>query len=121
MKRRTKVSQAALTKVLGSGTGRLRLQQAQGIVAPASGKTTAVTLRLSGPWHDLWEQLKEAIPGVGDAEIVRRGVALYMALEGLDGKGQKPQATIKFYDDDGMLITADLKEYVGLRNDLSSE
>ncbi len=113
MKRRTKVSQAALTKISSDKSG-LRLGQARGIVAPAPNKTTTVTLRLTGPWYQLWEQLKAAVPGVGDAEIVRRGIAFYMALEGLDSKGQKPRATIQFHDERGELVTVDLKEYVGL-------
>ncbi|MEE3329722.1 hypothetical protein [Sinimarinibacterium flocculans] len=111
MKRRTRVSQAALTRL---GKDSLKLGQARGIVAPAPSKTTTVTLRLTGPWFELWEQLKAAVPGVGDAEIVRRGVAFYMALEGLDSKGKKPRATIQFHDENGELVTADLKTYVGL-------
>lgn len=68
------------------------------LVASSPNKTTTVTLRLTGPWYQLWEQLKQAVPNVGDAEIVRRGVALYMALEGLDSKGRKPHATIDHRD-----------------------
>lgn len=114
MKRRTKVSQRAAAGAPGRAGG-LHLGETRGLVSPVSNKTTTVTLRLSGPWHDLWERLRASVPEVSDAELLRQGVALRMALAALDGKGRKPTATIQFYDDKGTLITTDLEVHVGIR------
>jgi hypothetical protein len=116
MKRRTKVSQAALIISPGSRSeGGIRLGETQGLVAQVPNKTTTVTLRLSGQWHVLWERLKSSVPEVSDAELLRQGVALRMALAAIDGKGQKPKAFIQFHDDAGRLVTVDLEEHVGIR------
>lgn len=116
MKRRTKVSQAALVISPGSRSeGGIRLGETQGLVAPVPNKTTTVTLRLSGQWHALWERLKTSVPDVSDAELLRQGVALRMALAAIDGKGQKPKAFIQFHDQSGKLTTVDLEEHVGIR------
>ncbi|MCK9345037.1 MAG: hypothetical protein M0P64_02850, partial [Candidatus Pacebacteria bacterium] len=77
-------------------------------------KTTTVTLRLSGPWHTLWKRLKTSVPGVSDAELLRQGVALRMALAAEDAKGEKPKAFIQYHDQAGKLQTVDLEEYVGI-------
>ncbi len=108
------MSQAALAGKPGGRRGALRVSDTQGLVAPISGKTTTVTLRLSGPWHTLWERLRASVPGVSDAEILRQGVALRMALAALDAKGQKPKAFIQFHDQAGRLRTVDLEEHVGI-------
>lgn len=116
MKRRTKVSQAALVISPGSRSeGGIRLGETQGLVAPVPNKTTTVTLRLSGQWHVLWERLKASVLDVSDAELLRQGVALRMALAAVDGKGQKPKAFIQFHDQAGKLTTVDLEEHVGIR------
>lgn len=114
MKRRSKVSQAALTVKPGREGG-LRLGETRGLVAPVSNKTTTVTLRLSGPWHVLWERLRASVVGVSDAELLRQGVALRMALAALDSKGQKPKAFIQFHDESGRLQTVDLEQHVGIQ------
>ncbi|MDP1613646.1 MAG: hypothetical protein Q8M11_21510 [Sulfuritalea sp.] len=116
MKRRTKVSQAALVISPGSRSeGGIRLGETQGLVAAVPNKTTTVTLRLSGQWHVLWARLKASVPDVSDAELLRQGVALRMALAAVDGKGQKPKAFIQFHDQAGKLTTVDLEEHVGIR------
>jgi len=116
MNRRSKVSQAGLVISPGSKSeGGIRLGETQGLVAPVPNKTTTVTLRLSGQWHVLWKRLKSAVPGVTDAELLRQGVALRMALAATDGKGQKPKAFIRFHDQTGKLMTVDLEEHVGIR------
>lgn len=115
MNRRSKVSDAAgAGKAARKGGAALRIAETQGLVAPVSKKTTTVTLRLSGPWHTLWKRLQAAVPNVSDAELLRQGVALRMALAALDAKGQKPKAFIQYYDQDGALQTVDLEEYVGI-------
>lgn len=115
MNRRSKVSQAALViSPGGKGDKGIRIGETQGLVAPIPKKTTTVTLRLSGPWHVLWQRLRAAVPGVSDAELLRQGVALRMALAALDGKGQKPKAFIQYYDQAGKLQTVDLEEHVGI-------
>jgi len=113
MKRRTKVSQVASTKAPGRA-GNLNLGETRGLVASIPNKTTTVTLRLSGPWHVLWKRLKESVPDVSDAELLRQGVALRMALASLDAKGEKPRAYIEFTDESGQRVTADLEEHVGI-------
>jgi hypothetical protein len=116
MKRQSKVSQAALLgKEAGRG-GRLKLGDTRGLVSPVPNKTTTVTLRLSGPWHVLWEGLRASVPGVSDAELLRQGVALRMALAALDSKGKKPKAFIQFHDASGKLQTVDLEEHVGIES-----
>ena len=116
MKRRSKVSQAVLVISPGSRTeGGIRLGETQGLVAPVPNKTTTVTLRLSGQWHVLWARLKASVSEISDAELLRQGVALRMALAALDSKGQKPKAFIQFHDQTGRLITVDLEEHVGIR------
>lgn len=116
MKRRSKVSEAALVISPGSKSeGGIRLGEIRGLVAPVPNKTTTVTLRLSGQWHVLWERLKASVPGVSDAELLRQGVALRMALAAVDGKGKKPKATIQFHDQAGRLTSVDLEEHVGIR------
>jgi len=116
MKRRTKVSPAALVISPGSRSeGGIRLGETQGLVAPVPSKTTTVTLRLSGQWHVLWERLRASVPDVSDAELLRQGVALRMALAAVDGKGQRPKAFIQFHDQAGKLTTVDLEEHVGIR------
>lgn len=116
MKRRTKVSNTALVISPASrGEGGIRLGETQGLVAPVPNKTTTVTLRLSGQWHVLWAQLKASVPEVSDAELLRQGVALRMALAAVDSKGQKPKAFIQFYDQAGRLTTVDLEEHIGIR------
>ena len=87
----------------------------QGLVTQAPSKTTTVTLRLSGPWHVLWERLRAAVPGVSDAELLRQGVALRMAIAALDGKGQKPKAYIQYHDQTGKFQTIELEEHVGIK------
>lgn len=115
MTRRSKVSQAALVISPGShGDKGIRIGETKGLVAPIPKKTTTVTLRLSGSWHVLWKRLRTALPGVTDAEILRQGVALRMALAALDGQGQKPKAYIQFHDQSGKLQTVDLEEHVGI-------
>lgn len=115
MKRRSKVSQAALVITPGSrGEAGIRIGETEGLVAPVSHKTTTVTLRLSGPWHTLWERLRAAAPGISDAELLRQGVALRMALAALDAKGEKPKAFIRYHDQSGKLRTVDLEEHVGI-------
>ena len=84
-------------------------------MTPVPNKTTTVTLRLSGQWHVLWARLKAAVPEISDAELLRQGVALRMALAALDGKGQKPKVFIQFHDQAGRLTTVDLEEHVGIR------
>ncbi|OHC69538.1 MAG: hypothetical protein A3H93_15525 [Rhodocyclales bacterium RIFCSPLOWO2_02_FULL_63_24] len=84
-------------------------------MAPVPSKTTTVTLRLSGQWHVLWERLRASVPDVSDAELLRQGVALRMALAAVDGKGQRPKAFIQFHDQAGKLTTVDLEEHVGIR------
>lgn len=114
--RRTRVSQAALVVSPGSTTeGGLRLGETQGLVAPISNKTTTVTLRLSGPWHVLWERLRISVPDVSDAELLRQGLALRMALAAVDGQGKKPRAFIRFHDDNGKQVTVDLEQHVGIQ------
>ncbi|MHB1619436.1 MAG: hypothetical protein ACYCTY_05535 [Sulfuricella sp.] len=116
MKRRSKVSQAALViSPGGRSEGGIRLGETRGLVAPITGKTTTVTLRLSGQWHVLWERLKASVSGISDAELLRQGVALRMALAAVDSKGQKPKAFIQFHDQAGRLTTVDLEEHVGIR------
>lgn len=116
MKRRTKVSQAALVISPGRRSeGGIRLGETQGLVAPVPNRTTTVTLRLSGQWHVLWERLKASVSDISDAELLRQGVALRMALAAVDGKGQKPKAFIQFHDQAGKLTTVDLEEHVGIR------
>jgi hypothetical protein len=106
MNRRSKVSQAALViSPGGQGEKGIRIGETQGLVAPIPKKTTTVTLRLSGPWHVLWKRLRTVVPGVSDAELLRQGVALRMALAALDAKGQRPKAFIQYYD---------LEEHVGI-------
>lgn len=92
----------------------LALGKTRGLVAPVSSKTTTVTLRLSGPWHTLWEQLRTSVPDTSDAELLRQSVALRMALAAQDAKGHKPKAFIRFHNEKGELVTADLEEHVGL-------
>lgn len=116
MKRRSKVSQAAAGKAAESPAV-LSVGATKGLVAPIPSKTITVTLRLSGPWHVLWERLRAAVPTTNDAELLRQGVALRMALAALDSKGQKPRAAITFHDENGELVTVDLEEYVGIRPD----
>jgi len=116
MRRQTKVSKAALVISPGSRSeGGIRLGETQGLVAPVPNKTTTVTLRLSGQWHVLWARLKASVPEVSDAELLRQGVALRMALAAMDGKGQKPKAFIQFHDEAGRLTKVDLEEHVGIR------
>ena len=115
MTRRSKVSQAALVISPGShGDKGIRIGETKGLVAPIPKKTTTVTLRLSGSWHVLWKRLCAALPDVTDAEILRQGVALRMALVALDGKGQRPKAYIQYHDQAGKLQTVDLEEHVGI-------
>jgi hypothetical protein len=115
MNRRSKVSQAALViSPGGQGEKGIRIGETQGLVAPIPKKTTTVTLRLSGPWHVLWKRLRTVVPGVSDAELLRQGVALRMALAALDAKGQRPKAFIQYYDQSGTLKTVDLEEHVGI-------
>ncbi|MEW6312993.1 MAG: hypothetical protein AB1513_02925 [Pseudomonadota bacterium] len=116
MKRRSKVSQAALVITPGSRNepAGIKIGETQGLVAPIPHKTTTVTLRLSGAWHALWNRLRAATPGVSDAELLRQGVALRMALAALDAKGLKPRAFIQYYDQSGELRTVDLEEHVGI-------
>ena len=113
MKRRTKITQAAMTKSADRAGG-LHLGETRGLVTPIHSKTATVTLRLSGPWYTLWERLKISVPDVGDAELLRQGVALRMALAALDAKGEKPKALIRFHNEAGELVTADLEEHVGI-------
>ena len=120
MKRRTKVSAVAAANAVARGKGGLQVGQTRGLVSPVTAKTTTVTLRLSGPWHDLWERLRAAVPGVSDAELLRQGVALRMALAALDGKGKKPRATIQFHDERGAFITSDLETHVGINSTAES-
>jgi len=116
MKRRSKVSQTALVISPGSRSeGGIRLGETRGLVAPVPNKTTSVTLRLSGQWHLLWERLKASVPEISDAELLRQGVALRMALAAVDSKGQKPKAFIQFHDQAGKLTKVDLEEHVGIR------
>jgi hypothetical protein len=115
MNRRSKVSQAALVITpRGSDNKGIRIGETKGLVAPIPKKTTTVTLRLSGPWHVLWKRLCAAVPGVSDAELLRQGVALRMALAALDGKGQRPKAYIQYHDQAGELQTVDLEEHVSI-------
>lgn len=115
MSRRSKVSQAALVIAPGDNSDKeIRIGETKGLVAPIPNKTTTVTLRLSGPWHVLWKRLCAAIPGVSEAEILRQGVALRMALAALDSKDQKPKAYIQYHDQTGELQTVDLEEHVGI-------
>ena len=115
MKRRSKVSEAALLISPGSKSeGGIRLGEIQGLVAPIPNKTTTVTLRLSGQWHVLWQRLKTSLPKISDAELLRQGVALRMALTALDSKGLKPKVSIQFHDQAGRLTTVDLEEHVGI-------
>jgi hypothetical protein len=115
MNRRSKVSQAALVITPGgSGDKGIRIGETKGLVAPIPKKTTTVTLRLSGSWHVLWKRLGAAVPGVSDAELLRQGVALRMALAALDSKGQRPKAFIQYHDQSGKLQTVDLEEHVGI-------
>src|SRR3569623_767111 len=116
MKRRSKVSHAAAKTKAPLGAAALHLGETRGLVAPVPNKTTTVTLRLSGPWYILWERLRKAVPGVSDAELLRQGVALRMAIAARDAKGAKPRAYIEFHDEKGRKITADLEEYVGFGN-----
>lgn len=113
MQRRSKVSQTA-GKKLGIGVEGLRIGDTKGLASPVSPKSTTIALRLSGPWHDLWQLLREAVPGVSDSELLRQGLVLRMALAATDAHGRKPSATLQFHDDNGELKTVDLKEYVGL-------
>lgn len=113
MKRRTKVSQTAQSKVRVR-SGALNLGEIRGLVAATPNKTTTVTLRLSGPWHVLWERLRASVPDVSDAELLRQGVALRMALAARDAKGDKPRAYIEFTDDSGERVTVDLEKHVGI-------
>lgn len=113
MKRRSKVSLSAVAKTGGKGV-ELQLGDTRGIVGSAPNKTTSVTLRLSGPWHVLWQRLRASVPGVSDAELLRQGVALRMALAARDAKGEKPHAYIEFTDETGTRVTRDLEAHVGL-------
>lgn len=73
-----------------------------------------MTLRLTGPWFELWERLRAAVPDVSDAELLREGVALRIALASRDSQGKKPRAVIEYHDETGKLVTADLEQYVGI-------
>jgi len=116
MKRRSKVSEPALVISPGSKSeGGIRLGELQGLVAPVPSKTTTVTLRLSGHWNVLWDRLKASVKGVSDAELLRQGVALRMALAAIDSKGKKPRAYIQYHDQNGRITTVDLEEHVGIR------
>ena len=115
MNRRTKVSQTALLITPGSpGEKGIRIGETQGLVTPIPKKTTTVTLRLSGSWHVLWQRLRATLPEISDAELLRQGVALRMALAALDAKGEKPKAYIQYHDQSGKLKTVDLEEHVGI-------
>lgn len=118
MKRRTKVSQTAQSKVQGR-SGALNLGEIRGLVAATPNKTTTVTLRLSGPWHVLWERLRASVPDVSDAELLRQGVALRMAIAARDAKGEKPRAYIEFTDEQGERVTVDLEKHVGIVSESS--
>lgn len=115
MKRRTKVSPALVISPGSRSEGGIRLGETQGLVAPIPNKTTTVTLRLSGQWHVLWERLKVSVPELSDAELLRQGVALRMALAAVDARGEKPRAFIQFHDQSGQVTTVDLEEHVGIR------
>lgn len=86
------------------------------IAAPTSGQSEVVTLRLSGTWHTIWQQLKRELPDISDSEILRQAVALRIALVAVDSKGQKPDATISFHDEFGKKVTVNLEEHVGIRS-----
>lgn len=85
------------------------------IVAPASGKSEVVTLRLSGTWHTIWEELRKELPGIADAEILRQAIALRAALIAVDSKGERPEVTITYHDQTGKKVTVPLLEHVGIK------
>lgn len=92
----------------------LRLENLRGIVAPISNKTQTVTLRLSGVWYDLWQELRADVPGVSEAELLRQGLALRIAMSAIDASGKLVRTSISFRDSSGNEVTQDLGEYVGI-------
>lgn len=86
------------------------------IAAPVSGQSEVVTLRLSGAWHTIWQQLRRELPGISDSEILRQAVALRIALVAVDSKGEKPEASITFHDEAGKRVTVNLEEHVGIKH-----
>jgi hypothetical protein len=94
---------------------KLGLSELRNIVAPAPNQSEVVTIRLSGAWYTIWQQLKRELPGITDAEILRQAVALRAALVAVDSNGEKPVASITFHDETGKLVTKSLEEHVGIR------
>ncbi len=106
-------------QTLGNGTdeqdSQVGVSDLRNIAAPVSGKSELVTLRLSGAWYTIWQQLKRELPGVSDSEILRQAVAVRIALVAPDSKGEKPQGHLTFHDETGQKVTVDLEEHVGIR------
>jgi hypothetical protein len=112
--RRTKNAKTITHPDSGNGA-RLGISDLRNIVAPATNQSEVVTIRLSGAWYTIWQQLKQELPGITDAEILRQAVALRAALVAVDSKGEKPVASIAFHDETGKLVTKSLEEHVGIR------
>lgn len=74
-----------------------------------------MTLRLSGAWRTIWQKLRDELPGVSDAEILRQAIALRAALVAVDSKGKRPEATISFHDQTGQMVTVSLEEHIGIK------
>jgi len=113
MKRRSTVSQLAIRQESRVADA-LLVSDLKGSVSPVSGEKRSITLRLSGPWAKLWNQLRKAVPGTSEAELLRQGVALRATLAARDAKGQKPTAWIEYHDEAGKLVRANLEEHVGI-------
>jgi hypothetical protein len=74
----------------------------------------SITLRLSGTWAQLWNQLRKAVPGVAEAELLRQGVVLRAALAARDSRGNKPTLWLEYTDESGRLVRADVEQLLGL-------
>ena len=85
------------------------------IAAPVSAQSEVVTLRLSGAWLKVWNQLKVELPEISDAEILRQSIALRIAVMAKDSKGLKPTVKITYHDQTGTLTTTDLEEHIGIK------
>lgn len=112
--RRAKVNQTTLRKVAEGGASRLSLKHLKGIATPVSPKTENVTIRLSGAWLELWKQLRDELNDLSDSEILRQAIALRAALIAVDATGHRPKTFIKFVDESGKIVQADLEEHVGI-------
>lgn len=114
--RRTKQNATSLSGDKGAPDGQVGIADLRNIAAPVSGKSEIVTLRLSGAWLTIWEQLKRELPNLSDSEILRQALALRIALVAVDSKGQRPHAEITYHDDSGKRVTVNLEEHVGIRS-----